>query len=65
MKQKKNIEIDSAASGGDQAKYMKYVSFPWPQFGAALSIINIRFVLKTIFEKGIMKANEISINVGS
>jgi hypothetical protein len=44
MKQKNNFEIDSAASGGGQAKYMKYVSFPWSQLEAALSILNIRFV---------------------
>ena len=63
---KRNVEIDSAASSGGQAKYMKYVGFPWPQLEAALSILSIRFVLKTIFfEQEFMKTNEISINAGS
>lgn len=62
---KQNFEIYSAASGGGQAKCMKYVSFPWAQPEAALSILTIRFLLKTIFEKGFMKTNETSINFGS
>jgi hypothetical protein len=48
---KQNVEIDSAASGGSQAKYMKFVSFPWPQLEATQSILNIRFVLKKILRR--------------
>jgi len=62
---KQNVEINCAASGGGQAKYMKYVSFPWPQLEAALSILNIRLVWKTIFEEGFVTTKEISINAGS
>jgi len=39
---KRNVGINSAASGGGQAKYMKYVSFPWPQLEAALSVFKSR-----------------------
>jgi len=62
---KQDVKIDSAASGGGQANYMKYVSFPWPQLEAALSIFNIRFVLKATFEQEFMKTNEMSINARS
>jgi hypothetical protein len=44
---KQNVEIDSAASGGSQVNYMKFVSFPWPQIEATQSILNITFVFKT------------------
>jgi hypothetical protein len=46
---KKNSEIDSAASSGGQGKYMNYVSFPWLPLETALSIFNPTFLLKNSF----------------
>jgi hypothetical protein len=45
----KNPEVDSLASSGDQAKYMKYVSFPLPLLEAALSIFNFTSFVKKRF----------------
>jgi hypothetical protein len=41
---------------------MKYVSFPWPPFEAALSIVNDNVLLKTIFEKELIQTKETAIN---
>jgi hypothetical protein len=40
-----------------------YVNFPWPPVEAALSLFNIRFLLKTVNE--LIKINEVAINKGT
>jgi len=50
LNKKLNVEIDSAASSEDQGKY-RYVSVPWPQLEAAMSIFNIRLCFKNDFLK--------------
>jgi hypothetical protein len=52
VNKKQNTETDSSASSGDQGKYMKYVSFSWPPFAAALTILKFSFFSKNnSFEK--------------
>jgi len=41
----------------------KYVSFPWPPVEAALSIFNIRLLLKTVEE--LIKTNEVAFSTGT
>jgi hypothetical protein len=48
-KQDKNVEIDNPPSSGGRGKYMKYVSVPWPQLEAALSILNASLFVKNSF----------------
>jgi len=40
-----------------------YVNFPWPSLEAALSLFNIRLLLKTVNE--LIKTNEVAINTGT
>jgi hypothetical protein len=68
VNKKQKVEIDSPASSGGQGKYMKYVSFPWLPREAALSVLNfgLFFLLKNnIFEKELIKTNDIGINANS
>jgi len=63
---KQNVEIDSAASSGGQARYMKYVSFPWPPLEATVSICNVSLIVKKqLFGKYSIKTKYIAINAKS
>jgi hypothetical protein len=58
LSKKHNVETDSRASSGGQGKYMKWVRFPWPPLGAALSIFNVSFFVKNTFQNELIKTKE-------
>jgi hypothetical protein len=41
---------------------MKYVILPRPPLGAEMSILSVRFLLKTFFGRELIKTKEIAIN---
>jgi hypothetical protein len=51
------LEFNNPASSGDQQNYVIYVRLTWPPLEAALSVLT--FLLKNIFEKKLIKAEEI------
>jgi len=64
MREKK-VEIDNPTSSGESENYTKYVSFTWPPLEAPLSICNVTFSLKYIFEKLLIKRKGIPYNTES
>ena len=49
VNKKQYIEMDSPVSNENKGKYMKLVSFSWSLLEAALSILNVKFLLKNNF----------------
>ena len=49
VNKKQYIEMDSPVSNGNKGKYIKLVSFFWSLLEAALSILNVKFLLKKQF----------------
>jgi hypothetical protein len=52
VNRKENVGIDSPASSGKKEKYTKHVSLPLALVDAALSILNVSFLLKSNFLRG-------------
>ena len=49
VNKKQNVEIDISTACGGEGEYMQYISFLWPPFEAALSILNVSHFYLHVF----------------